>query len=75
MPTESYASTSYIDHYFPSVVHASVVHKVAKPSHSDQESPSQSNSRPNAPIEPPHKSTGMQNIREGLLSHLVLEVK
>ena len=74
MSAESNASTSNIDGCCPVVVHASMVQKVAKPSNgppkifqSHQGSPSPSNSRPNAPIEPQDKSTGMQNIREGLL--------
>ena len=66
-------STSYINCFCPVVVHASMVHKVTKPSNgpskfqSHQGSPSQSNSRPDAPIEPQVKSTGMQNIRERLI--------
>ena len=50
--------------------HESMVYKVAKPSlrppkicQSHQESLSQSNSRPNAPIQPQAISTGMQNTR------------
>ena len=54
MSAESNASTSYIDYCCPVVVHASMIHKVAKPSNgppkncqSHQGSLSQSNSRPN----------------------------
>ena len=56
MSAESHASTSYID-YCPVLVHASMVHKVAKLSNGPpkicqghQGSLSQSNSRPNAPL-------------------------
>ena len=72
MSTESNVSTSYVNCCCPVVVHASMVHKVAKTGppkicQSHQGSPSQSNSWPNAPIEPQAKSTGMQNIREELI--------
>ena len=74
MSAESNASTSFIGCCCPVAVHASMVHKVAKTSNrppkncqSHHESLSQSNSRPNAHIQPQGISTGMHNTREGLI--------